>query len=343
MPVIHHNPGLLDTVAFTCFGVTSKPNTNSPIGYFGTGLKYAIAVLMRHQCKLTLFIGRHEYVFFTKEEQFRDKTVSFVYMRQRKGILARWTVEKLPFTTELGKNWELWQAYRELHSNALDEGGGTYARPEAIHNPTDTTFVIDHWLYDRVHEERDKIFLDTARLKLVKRDDHVDVEVYDKPSRHLYYRGMRIMDMKEGVEATYTYNFLSNVDLTEDRTAKYPFLLEARVAEMLMRSKEAALVRKTVAQPSTASYEGRLNYSYTSTTPSSTFMSAARVSPNAGAKKIYEDSQAVVAAVTHLTICIPTPSMTDQQKRAVLELVQTEWPEAYIKGMEREAEDNLWF
>lgn len=37
-----HNPGELDPRLITTFGVSIKESTN-PIGYFGTGLKYALA------------------------------------------------------------------------------------------------------------------------------------------------------------------------------------------------------------------------------------------------------------------------------------------------------------
>ena len=57
MPIVHSTPGLIDLRAFTTFGVNSKPNSKNPIGYFGTGLKYAVAVLARHKCPVTVWIG----------------------------------------------------------------------------------------------------------------------------------------------------------------------------------------------------------------------------------------------------------------------------------------------
>jgi len=53
-PIIFHNQGELDIRAVTTFGLSVKKNDN-PIGYFGTGLKYAIAALpksAKHSCGL---------------------------------------------------------------------------------------------------------------------------------------------------------------------------------------------------------------------------------------------------------------------------------------------------
>ena len=37
--IVHRTPGLLDPQAITVMGLSAKPNSTSPIGQFGTGLK----------------------------------------------------------------------------------------------------------------------------------------------------------------------------------------------------------------------------------------------------------------------------------------------------------------
>jgi hypothetical protein len=44
--LVFRTPGVLDLRALTTFGMSSKPNSTSPIGIFGTGLKYAVAVMV---------------------------------------------------------------------------------------------------------------------------------------------------------------------------------------------------------------------------------------------------------------------------------------------------------
>ena len=112
MPIIFSNPGLIDPRLITVLGVNVKEGT-SPIGFFGTGLKYAISVLLRNQCSIHIYAGQDAYAFSTREETIRGKTFSVVHMND----------QPLGFTTELGKNWKPWMALRELYSNAKDEGG----------------------------------------------------------------------------------------------------------------------------------------------------------------------------------------------------------------------------
>lgn len=45
--IIFRNAGTIDPKSITTFGVSSKENPGA-IGFFGTGLKYALAILLRH-------------------------------------------------------------------------------------------------------------------------------------------------------------------------------------------------------------------------------------------------------------------------------------------------------
>ena len=47
-------PGLIDLHGITTFGVCAKPEAENPIGYFGTGLKYALAFFLGEGLKLEL-------------------------------------------------------------------------------------------------------------------------------------------------------------------------------------------------------------------------------------------------------------------------------------------------
>ena len=44
--IVFENPGEIDIRSISTFGVSVKEGDN-PIGFFGTGLKYAIVVLLR--------------------------------------------------------------------------------------------------------------------------------------------------------------------------------------------------------------------------------------------------------------------------------------------------------
>ena len=55
--IIFRNKGVIDPKSIVTFGVSSKTGSNS-IGFFGTGLKYAIAILLRNKCSFTVYAGK---------------------------------------------------------------------------------------------------------------------------------------------------------------------------------------------------------------------------------------------------------------------------------------------
>lgn len=270
--VIFETPGYLDLRAITTFGINAKPNSESPIGFFGTGLKYAIAVLVREKQDITLHIGRKSYRFYTKDQDFRDKTFGFIYMDQSNRGLFKKT-ERLPFTTELGKTWELWQAFRELYSNTLDEAGETYTGTIVVDNPGHeglTRIIVRGAEFMQEYFDREKTFLPEG---LRNREGTDRLQVFNRPSKHVYFRGMRVMDLEK--PSRLTYNILAHVDLTEDRTAKYPFLVHGEIRDYVAKSEQPEIINAVVNAPA-ESLEGKLNFDYTSTTPSEAFARAVR-------------------------------------------------------------------
>ena len=220
-------------MAFTNFGMNAKPNTHNPIGFFGTGLKYAVSVILRMGGKIRLLIDGTEYEFYTSSKDFRGKEFQMVRMKKRKGILSKWQYEALPFTTELGKNWTLWQAFRELESNTRDENGtsGVTETTAAVDSKGYTIIEVDCNNFIEVAGEKNQVFLDEKGPLVFENDV---VSIYDSPSKYLYYQGVRVYDMR--YPARMTYNFKKGtVDLSEDRSARNSFLLFYRISDAIMR------------------------------------------------------------------------------------------------------------
>lgn len=274
MSIVHATPGLLDIRSVTTFGLSAKPGTDSPIGKFGTGLKYAISTLLRLKCSVRLFIGETEYEFFTKTDDFRGMEYQQVYMKKRKGVLSKWRSVELPFTTMHGKFWEAWQAFRELHSNTLDEGGQTYEESSGIEPLAyigNTYFIVSGEEYEKAYHERDKVFLPGA---LTKREGDTHVQVFNEPSKHLYWRGIRVFDLEK--PSVYTYNILDDLELTEDRTLKYVWRAQSILASYVSRSKDPKLINAVVSADAEKFFEGRLDWDYSYTTPSEEFNEVVR-------------------------------------------------------------------
>lgn len=312
MSIVHVTPGLLDIRAITTFGLHAKPNSNAPIGKFGTGLKYAIATLLRLECKVQLFIGETEYEFFTMSAAFRGVAFKQVYMKKRNGLLSKWQRIELPFTTEHGKFWEAWQAFRELHSNTIDEYGKTYQYydPELagsgfVPDSNQTNIVVTGEAYEEAYRDRDKVFLPDA---LTKREGDDKVQVFNEPSNHIYWRGIRVFDLEK--PSVYTYNVLDNMELTEDRTLKYVWDAQSKIAAYVARSKDRKMISAIVSADADKHFEGRLDFDYAYTSPSAEFNEVV-------SKKKYRGAYISPRALTYYDKYSPPPpkaGLTTKQK-----------------------------
>jgi hypothetical protein len=323
--VVFRTPGHIDKRSFTVVGLHAKPNSTNPLGQFGSGLKYAIAILLRLGHEVTIFIGHEQYVFYTKQGKFRGAEYQQIRMKRRRGLFSSWTYEDLPFTTDLGKGWELWQAFRELETNTRDEGGTTGLEhwDEKVHPTADETCIVVYGqkFVDEYHDMW-RNFLPEG--KVVRED--AAIQIIEKPSKHIYYRGMRVMDLEE--TSAFTYNFLKHIELTEDRTVKYPYEIEAALAEYFMTTDNEDHVIKGVRHAT--GYEGRIHHGYGNTLPSPTYLDHAAYSPNPTAKARWDQSRPTVKTKVEMRVTIPKAGLEDEELDSLLMAVFLKAPTARI-------------
>lgn len=291
--VVFKTPGLLDIRSLTVFGMSSKPNAEGhPIGKFGTGLKMAIAVLVRNDIKVTIWIGKTKYTFETKKTQFRDGEYEQIVMRTEvHGInkILKKSSRELPFTTELAKFWQLWQAFRELESNTRDEQGVTLlinALGVDVRevDSNETRIEVSGEAFVTEYLERDKTFLPDG---LTKREDSETIQVLERPSQHIYWRGIRVHDLPEDQPSAVTYNFLKDIELTEDRTAKESWMLEYDIKNWLARSEDEGVLERALGA-SERSFERHLSFDLVASPPTPTFSRFASSSSLPSAKRYVE-------------------------------------------------------
>jgi len=226
MTVYFSNPGLIDLEAITIMGVNVKEGDN-PIGFFGTGAKYAVAVLLRTGHTVSLRRGTITHTFTSREISIRGKAFNRVYLDE----------QELGFTTDLGRKWKVWQAYRELASNAYDEGGEVSKTP----NPTaETEWRIDGPEIEEAYLNHDQIFLGTAPIEIV-----AGVEIHPGPSQYIYYRGIRVGTWNEA-PTHFTYNIISPIGLTEDRTLESVWAAESRCEQALPACRSSQIVQALI-------------------------------------------------------------------------------------------------
>jgi hypothetical protein len=256
--VSFQNKGLIDYLSIRTFGVSAK-DCEDPIGFFGTGLKYAIAILLRKGCSITIYRGTEEIVFTTVTKTIRDKDFEVVCMNG----------EELGFTLELGKTWKMWQAFRELYCNTLDERGETFGNAIPLEDGHTTIVVTGAAFYQEyVHKDR---------TLLIGKADHFErsVEIHKKPGGAIHLQGVRVGDFER--PSIFTYNILSSVDLTEDRTVKNIKQVNERVRQCILRSDNKELIKKFLAAPKDT-YESTIDMDWFET-PSDTFMEVLNNTP----------------------------------------------------------------
>lgn len=206
------NKGHIDPIAITTFGVSAKDNT-SAVGFFGTGLKYAIAVVLRLGGKVTVWQGLTPYEFGVQTNSVRGKDFDTVTMNGT----------PLGFTTHLGVNWEPWQAYRELYCNARDEAESRVEpRRRKPRDGYTTVHVSGCEAMMEAHATRGSIFLQSKPLA-----EMPGVAIHPGESTHLYYQGVRVHELNK--PALFTYNLTDHQMLTEDRTLRYAFIAESQI------------------------------------------------------------------------------------------------------------------
>lgn len=241
--IIFQTDGELQLEALTVLGLSAKPASKSPIGMFGTGLKYAIAVLARENIKTEIFTGGKHWNVVVKPAGFRGATYESIILVNASDSN---NIVPLPFTTQLGRNWELWGALRELECNTIDEQGSSYVEEgeEGPSNANSTYIVVHGEEFAEAFNNRFKeIFIDTT---IAIRHENTGVQIIDNPSDYLFYRGVRVMKLPE--TALFTYNILGPAKLTEDRTVpeSETMLIQHYIRTALKESTDTTLLERVL-------------------------------------------------------------------------------------------------
>lgn len=262
--VYFHNPGEMDIRGAFIIGLSAKEDADSAIGKFGSGLKYAIASILRWNGAVSIETGGETYEFSKDPIVFRGKEHDQIVMRKR----GTSELQVLGFTTHYGSHWQPWQIFRELYSNARDEQGGVAKSIEATGCfTTDCTIIrVDCPKVADCYLERDTILLPTPGVDC---GYGTNLRFMDCPSNFLYYRGVRVAEAK----CLATWNKTDGVELTEDRTVSSTFSWKCTAGEFVQASSDYDFVWKMLTAQK-GKFEHDLQYCKWNTT-SSTFIDAA--------------------------------------------------------------------
>jgi len=252
--IVFANKSELPLDCIRTFGVSEKV-TENPIGFFGTGLKYALAVLVREGLTVTIETGGKSYPVTKAAKKIRDGDYHIVKLGRN----------KLPFTTQFAKNWELWQAFRELYSNCLDEPGGVIRHFEnkiflSDFKDYQTKIIVEGEAFDALWADRGDIFIAQSDKLLLHESDKFNI--YSGASNYLYYKGIRCHQLNS--PSKYTYEIKTDMVLTEDRTFKEVFRFASRLETFVANFKNlprAIVDTIIISDDDENNYESSLNFS----------------------------------------------------------------------------------
>ena len=243
MVITFCTPTHLDLPAITIMGVSVK--SAEAIGRFGTGLKYALAWLLRNGHKVTI----DGLEVSAREVQVRGKAFQQVCIED----------EPCGFTTDLGPDWKGWMAYRELYANTLDESGGFEPCGGTVIEvtcPPGSDFA-------EAHMRRDSIIIPQEQWTIV----YAGMSAIKEPSEILYVRSVRAGPTPKPAICTWNHADPWRSVLSEDRLliGTYGYLQD--IARAVARTKDEDLIRRVVLAP-----EGTLEHDLQFTNPGQTFV-----------------------------------------------------------------------
>ena len=233
------NPGEVELNAFKLLGASTKRSQEGKIGFFGTGLKYAIALMLREGINFKAYIGEKEVKLGVRQTDFGGTKVGVITVNG----------EKTSMTTDAGINWQPWFAIREIYSNALDEGG-TMELSDKFHPEAGKTKI-----YVEMSDKLGDITRDWQSYFTMKRESLEDIEIKQgsdvftyrilakregQSAFTLFRRGIRVA--KAGnVDSLFDYD-VSEVKINESRVVEHDWEGRQRAAEALAQATDPNIV-----------------------------------------------------------------------------------------------------
>ena len=232
--ILIQNDGEIETNSFELIGASTKRNDSTKIGFFGSGLKYSIAFMMRHKIDFKIYSGLNEVEFSVTPEKLKEQSFDRICINGK----------PTSYTTTMGPTWEFqWYVLREIYCNAVDEGSCQMIKSTEIVEPSlgktriyieltgDLQKVINDWdAY--FSDEREPLFTTPSSVYTSHLDSKVSsqsIKVFSKTNGVLFRKGIKVY---EDDKMQYDYD-CEHVQINEDRSAKYGASLSYGIVSMM--------------------------------------------------------------------------------------------------------------
>ena len=241
------NVGEIDTTAMFLIGASTKRDDSSKIGFFGSGLKYALAVMLRNEIPFLIYSGNRKIDVESRPVEFRGKVFGQIFIDGKETSL----------TTEMGPDWEPWFAVREILCNAIDEGSHSIDIAEATKTKKGTTSifigatdklqkVFNHWQYYFCEKRTDSIL------------NGPDGRLFTGQHGFLCVYRKGILCHHEHTKSLFHYD-MQWVEINESRIIKNQFDFKYHLVQWMARNADVATVA-TLYDNYRDTYEGKLDW-----------------------------------------------------------------------------------
>ena len=225
------NKGEINPNALSLMGASTKRGDSGKIGFFGTGNKYALSLFLSKGLDVVINSGLTPIEISTKPVDMDGHKFSVVIIDGKETSI----------TTNMGPTWELWQAIREVYSNALDGGDADIKvvdEPELKAGFTNYCIEADGDVL-QIMNNFDSYF-STNRKAIEVRDD---TRLYANGTGTMYRQGIRCLP--EGSTTMFDYE-VGNVTINEERLASYSFQLGRSVWSLLLGSEDKSTIERAL-------------------------------------------------------------------------------------------------
>jgi len=262
--IIFRNPGLLSLIDLTTMGDSTKRADDSKIGKFDSGLKYAIALLVRNDIEFEIRSGNTRFNVSTTiiHDHTTKKSKELLVIEEYDCLTTEGKSHITAFSPQLGYNWELWQAFRELYANTLDEKGtvefidSKAPMPNALEDET-VIIINSNPLVENIINHWNDYFL-PVDLKPLTSYHYTNVYKNPNGTLKLYKQGILIYK-DDNVKSRYIYSY-EYASIDERRTLNDLSGFKDRIVNCISESTNVSFLEGFLSNNDNDLFESKLEF-----------------------------------------------------------------------------------